>query len=282
MRAMFSLILAITFSSECNAQVSGTTYSEALRTKSANLVFVYNNVFGFTEQKPNGVEGLLVDLMDEFAEYVLEEKGIELQHKFKYTDDDFSKFMNEVRIGKGGVFGLGNVSIKEERKIDFEFSPPYLDNISLLVTHSSVPTLLNVEELTKSFSQMKGVSITNSTNDQRLKELGESYLPSLEIEYFKSGNQLLRKVVQDQNSFAVIDLNFYVEALLTRQPIKRHSVFDQKDVPFGIVMPKGSGWAPVLKEFFNSGFITSTTYSQIISENLGSSALRLIEAVKEQ
>ncbi len=279
MRYLFSLLPYILFS-PLFSQISGTTFAEASATKTGKIVFVYNEVSGFTEKKSDGAEGFLVDLMIEFERYVLKEKGINLTHEFHYTGNDFPQFMNQVRISSGGVFGLGNVSIKEERKKDFSFSPPFLGNISLLVTNGNVPLLESVQEIPTKLAGMKAYSIRATTNEERVKRIKEQYLPSLEIEYFSSTNIIIDQLLKDDSAFAIIDLNFYLEALKKRLAIKRHPVADEQDVPFGIIMPKNSDWTPILESFFSSGFIESPRYGEIVSKNLGSGALRLLDRMK--
>lgn len=264
------------------SQIVGTAFSKAQQEGTGELIFVYNEVSGFTEQKGDVAEGLLVDLMIEFEKYVKEQKGVSLSHKFVYANNDFPAFMKQVKNAKGGVFGLGNVSIKEERKGIYDFSPPFLDNMSLLVTNSKVSTLNSMDEISSSFSGMKGYSIASTTNDERIQEIKKDYLPQAEITYFNSTNEVLDGLLESERAFAIIDLNFYLEALNARMPIKRHAVGDRKDDPFGIVMPKNSDWTPVMREFFDSGFVESSRYSEIIAKNLGNSALRLLSRVKNQ
>lgn len=131
------------------------------------------------------------------------------------------------------------------------------------------------EEIKDVLDGFQSYSILNSTNDERLKLIKDQYISDLEIEYLSSGRDVLRQL-SEPNSFAILDLNFYLEGLNKRLPIKRHPVFDEIDVPFGIIMPKGSDWAPILKDFFESGFVESNRYNQIISKHLGNSGLKLI------
>lgn len=263
------------------AQLTGTSYASARQKGTGKLVFVYNEVSGFTEKKGAVAEGLLVDLMLEFEKYVEEQKGISLTHAFSYANNDFPAFMTQVRDADGGVFGLGNVSIKEGRRRTYEFSPPFLDNISLLVTNNSIATLSNMSEISQKFSGMSGYSVASTTNDERIQQIKKSYLPSAEISYFSSTNEVLNQLLKNEDAFAIIDLIFYLEALNSRMPIKRHAVGDERDDPFGIIMPKNSDWSPVMAEFFTSGFIDSSRYSEIIAKNLGNSALRLLNNVKK-
>lgn len=90
------------------SQLIGGSYYQSKQNGEGKVVFVYNEVFGFTEKKGDKVEGILVDLMSAFEEYVWANQGIKLNHEFVYLENDFSGFMNTVKQARGGVFGLGN------------------------------------------------------------------------------------------------------------------------------------------------------------------------------
>lgn len=282
MRSLICFLPLLSLISPTTCQVIGTSLVNAEKSGRGTLVYVYNEVGGFTESSDDGVDGFLIDLMSEFESYVKKEKGITLSSEFLFMDDDFPRFMKTVQQAKGGVFGLGNVSIRPERRALYDFSPPFLDNISVLITSNNVAELSSLRELPERFSGMVGYSIESTTNEERMQKIKTKYLPDLEIKYFDSTNEVLQNIVKNTKAFAVIDLNFYLGALNERLPIKRHAVGDEKDDPFGIIMPKDCDWSPLLTDFFDSGFIQSARYSEIISKNLGNSALRLLNRIKTQ
>ena len=269
---------------DIQAQLVGDSFEQAKANGKGELVYVYNGVYGFIEKGSDGeVKGLLVDLMNKFEDYVEQKEGIDLTHKYVYVEDgDFQMFMKEVNTADGGVFGLSNVSIKEERKKDYLFSPPYLDNVSLIVTNNSVETLTGYKDISVKFDGMTAFSVASSTYHQRLLDIRTSYLTDLKIVNVSSGIDVMKELSVNKEAFAVLDLNFYLEILHKKYPIKRHPVCDERDEPFGIIMPKGNDWAPLLNAFFNSGYIESTEYSQVIAKNLGNSALKLLVSVKNQ
>lgn len=268
--------------SQAYSQETAITFSKALAQKSGELILVHNEVFGFTENKSGEVKGLLVDVMIEFEVFVKEKHGINLTHRFVHTDNDFSKFLTSVEEGKGGVFGLGNISITEDRKKIFSFSPPFLENVSLLVTNKSVPNINSQTDLEVALADMTGYVVQNTTNHEGLKKLRKDLAPALQMDYFDTANEVMNKVSGDPKAIAILDLNYYLEALNRRLAIKRQAVYDQKDDPFGIIMPLISDWEPVISAFFNSGFLESVKYRQIIAKHLGSSSLGLLDSFRKR
>lgn len=93
--------------------------------------------------------------MDDFAAYVEDTYGVTISYEYKpvANTSNFQSFLDAVKASKGGVFGLGDITITKARKQTFEFAPPYFENVAILVTDISVPDL---ENLADSLPPLKG------------------------------------------------------------------------------------------------------------------------------
>jgi hypothetical protein len=89
---------------------------------------------------------------------------------------------------------------------------------------------------------------------------------------------LISELNRNDKAFAILDLTYYIQSLTARN-LKRHAIGDQSGDVLGITMPLSSDWEPILKEFFESGFISSPEYKAIISKHMGKSALRMIQGL---
>jgi len=274
-----TLVILVQLPFLLSAQLKGDTYAKARQTKSAKFYYVYDGVPGFVDKDASGeVKGLLVDIMKNFESHIRETKGISVSVEFvQVPNKDFKIFMSEVKNGAGGVFGLSNVSIKEERKKDYQFSPAYMNNVSVLISNAKTPTLTNLADLSTRFAGKKAYSVSSSTYYERLDDLRKNYFPAMEIVSLPSVNEVMTMVTENNDAFAVIDLNYYLEALKSKKSIKRHSVGDKGEDTFGVIMPLSNDWEPLIRDFFNNGFIGGTDYRLLITDNLGKGALRLIE-----
>ncbi|MEP5612307.1 MAG: transporter substrate-binding domain-containing protein [Cyclobacteriaceae bacterium] len=261
-----------------NAQLQGTSFESALATGKAEVIYVYNDVEDFAKKNTDGiVEGILVDLMAEFESYLLTNHKITLKVHFEQVKgSDFNGFLRTVKQSSQGVFGLSNTSITPKREEIYQFSKPYIDNISVLITHNSLPSLTSLADVSKSFAGMSAVSVPSSTYLDRLIKIKSNQFPNMNIELVNSGQGVIERISADKKTFAVIDLLYYLEFFKKGSPIKRHKVGDEMGDRFGILMPKDSDWKPVLDEFFVSGFMDSSRYRIIVSNHLGASATRLI------
>lgn len=260
------------------AQLQGDSYSDAIKAKSAKIYYVYDGIDGFATIDADGnMKGMLVDIMRQFERYLLEKKGISIASEyFQVQDMQLDLLFSEVARGQGGVFGLSDLSITEERKKQFQFSPPYLSNVLVTITNLNSPTLTSAEDVKLKFKGMKAYAAAPSAVHDRLVELRSNYWPDLEIVTPPTIDDAILEVLKNDNAFATVDLHYYIESLKNGYPIKRHAVLDKSDDKLGIIMSKSNDWASVLKEFFESGFMDSPEYRKTIIDNIGKEALRLI------
>ena len=147
-----------------------------------------------------------------------------------------------------------------------------------LLTNSKVPTLKNISDIGTSFQRMTAYTLSHSTYHQRLLKIQSEYFPTMEIVEANSIPPIMDQLVANDKAFAVLDLNVYIEVLQKKLPIKRHPEGDKKGDKFGIIMPKGSDWKPLIDDFLTE-FYGSSAYGKIISANLGGSALVLINSI---
>ncbi len=125
------------------AQLSGNTFAEAKVSKKANVVYTFSTTPGFIfSNGTNQFDGICVDIMKKFENYVEYNYGIVITPKYQLVANNyFSKMLTSVKTAKGGVFGLGNITITEARNKEYNFSPSFMHNVSLLVTNRAAPSL---------------------------------------------------------------------------------------------------------------------------------------------
>ncbi len=279
--AMLTLLVG---SNQVLAQYSGDKYVTTKSKKTANFTYAYVNTPGFIEKDASGkMKGLLVDVMNEFEAYVKKEMGITVTAKFVHIkDDDFKKMMDNVKASSGGVFGLSNVTITSSRKKVYSFSPPYISNISVLVSHKNVPTLNSLSGMDKAFSGKTAYTIKGGTYHERINGMKLKYYSGLKIDFRPSEIGIIDIISKDQQAISIVDFVYYLAALQDKKPIKRHAIGDSDSEEFGIVMPRSNDWAPILNKFFKGGFINGSNYRKIIANNLGSHALQLLDGIAKK
>lgn len=264
--------------------LSGDSWASAKKNKSANVVVTYTYAPKFADVVNGEQKGLCFDIMKDFVAYVKEEHGITITIQYKTLNDpkDFDLFLNTVKVSNGGVFGLGDITITNERKKAYNFTEPYFSNMAILATNNSVTTLSSIDNIGKEFAGKVAIVQNGTTHEDRMKRLKETYYPSLIIETTKGYAEANEKVIDSPNYFTYIDFSTYLDVVSNRIPLKRHEAGDQKGEDFGFIMPKSSDWASIFNEFLRAdgGFTDSVKYRKLLVDNLGSHVLKLMNAIK--
>lgn len=262
-------------------QFTGDAYAKAKAAGKGTVTFSYVETPGFVYKDASGkLTGICIDIMQDFLQYVKDHEGIQLSARYVGNGNSFKAMYEGVKHGKGGVFGLGNITITDARKKEISFSPAFIQNFAILITNKSVPTLGSMSEIPSKFAGMHAYTAKGTLNEKRVMAIKKEYLPNLKVNYVGSSPEALDKVAKDPKSFTYLDLAFYFDAIKNNVPVKRHQVGDKGSEEFGIIMPKGSDWKPIMDEFFaaNGGYRNSVSYKKILVKHLGVSAVKLLES----
>ena len=276
-----ALVLSILyFQQGLFAQTSGDSFAQALQTKQANLTYIYSEAPGFASKVNGKVQGVCVAIMDDFEFFLLDKYGIKVTSTINTAHaNNFTTYLEAVKKSNGGVFGLSNTTITSKRKTMYNFSPPYITNIAMLLTNKNVATLADMSKISETFAGKTAITIKGTTNEDFINMIKSKYYPGLKIEYINYFDQAMDKLESSENYFASMDFTYYLDAIQNNKPIKRHSAGDQAAEEFGIIMPKNSDWDKPFAEFLTEAYKSSSSYRKIIAEQLGPNALKLLDAV---
>jgi len=244
-----------------------------------SLAYVETPSFVYKDESGK-LTGICVDIMQDFVKWVNDTKKVKLTSKFVGDGSSFSGMYSKVKGSTGGVFGLGNITITEQRKKEIKFSPSFITNFAILITQSNVPTLTKLEDISKTFGSLKAYTAKGTLNEKRILELKKSYFPEMKVVTTATSPEAYQKIISDPNSFTYLDLAFYLQAVQEHKSVKRHPVGDKAAEQFGFIMPMSSDWSPLLEEFFaaNGGYTNSTKYKQILKKHLGDTGVKLLQS----
>lgn len=262
---------------------SGDTWAQAKTKGSATITVTYVETPSFVYKDESGTHtGICIDIMNDFIKWANESKKIKINAVYMGDGSNFRGMYDKVKASAGGVFGLGNITITEERKREVKFSPPFITNIAFLITQNGVTTLTKLEDLKATFGKLTAYTAKGTLNEKRINDLKKKYNPDMTIVQTGTSQEAFEKLISDSNGFAYLDLAFYLEAVSMRKPVKRHAVGDQLAEKFGFIMPMGSDWSQVLDEFFaaNGGYTNTAQYKAILRKHLGETGVKLLQTAK--
>lgn len=262
---------------------TGDSWAQVKANGKGTVSMAYVETPSFVYKDASGkLTGICVDIMADFVKWTNENKKVNLTSKFVGDGSNFRGMYDKTKASIGGVFGLGNITITDERKKEVKFSPPFITNFAILVTQNSVATLAKFEDMPTTFGKLTAYTAKGTLNEKRILELKQKYFPAMKIAYTATSQETLEKVMADPNGFAYLDLGFYLEAVNMKKSIKRHPIADKAAEQFGFVLPLNSDWYPVLEEFFNSGggYLNSAQYRKILVTHLGETGVKLLQSAK--
>jgi putative glutamine transport system substrate-binding protein len=262
----------------------GDSWAQTKQVGQGTIALAYVETPSFVYKDSGGkLTGICIDIMQDFVKWVNDSKKVKLQSKFVGDGSSFRGMYDKVKVSTGGVFGLGNITILEERKKEVKFSPPFITNFAILITQGDIPTLAKIEDLPTTFGSLTAYTAKGTLNEKRILDLKKKYFPDMKVVTTSTSQETLEKVFSDPKGFAYLDLAFYLEAAQMRKYVKRHPVGDQSAEQFGFAMPINSDWGPLLDEFFkaNGGYTATSRYREILTKHLGETGVKLLQSAKK-
>lgn len=257
---------------------AGDAWDEVRQQGQGTLKALYVPAEGFAYVDEQGrLTGVTVELVREFARFVEQQHGVELDIEF-IEETDWSRFYETVKQAGDGVIGMGNVTITAERRRELDFSPPYMTNIASLITHDQAPELERLEELGETLQGRDALAFEGTLHEERLRELTRAFYPQAELHMAGSNDEIIDRVSEQDRYFAYIDLYNYWRAVDSGAPLRRHEAADEAAEQFAYILPLRNSWVPVLEAFFehDGGLTESDRYEQIMQQHLGRELAELL------
>ncbi len=251
--------------------VSTTTRDQAEEGGVARFVYFFVPSSGFAYRDGEGrLTGVTVELLRDFARHVSRTQGLDVEVQW-VEEPLWADFYGYVRDSQGAAFGIGNVTITEARDEELDFSPPYLRNIAVLVTHESVPELGSMNDIGSAFTGLTALRYPGTLHEARLLEIRDTLFPEMTFRPVASNDELVGSLTADEGVFGYIDIYNYWRAREAGRPLRRHPVGDDAAETFGVILPNRSDWTPVIRSFFEAdgGYTNSARYLELLRSHLG-------------
>ncbi len=249
---------------------------------SGQVVVVYFPSAGWSYEDAGGrLTGAAVEILRDFFRWVEAREEVELTVTWA-ADDDWARLYRRVRNGSNGVFGIGNVTITQERRGEVDFSPPYLNNVAVLITHEEVPELPVMEAAPEYFEGFTAYPYRGTLHEERVNRLRELRIPDFRVIPAESNDEILEVISQAPGRLAWIDVYAYWRGVERGLPLRRHPAGDDASETFGVILPRGSDWTPLIEAFFEEreGYRNTPRYRELLEVHLGEGVARLLEEAR--
>lgn len=247
-----------------------------------DIVLKYVASDGFAYNDEHGeLTGVTTDIFRDFVSWVERTHEVSLTVNYQ-AYQSWSDFYASVRDADSGTFGMGNVTITQARWQELDFSPAYMTNIAVLITHDDTAELQQLTDMATHFSHLDGLGFAGTLHETRLRTFSEQYYQDMTIHLAQANNEIIDRVAAQDRYFAYVDVYNFWRAQEGGAALRQHRVGDEPSEQFGYIMPDQSDWEPVIRAFFEAdgGYLESEAYRQIMATHLGRGLADLLDEAR--
>jgi signal transduction histidine kinase len=256
------------------------TWEEAKESGRAELTAYWYTSQPFIYENANGLTGIEYEIIELFRQYIYDTYGVKVDVKWIQPESFKSAFDLIALNNSSGMFAASAFSITEDRMEKVDFTEPYLSDISVLISNSTVPVVRSIEEFDSVFQNLTAITIEGTTYENDLKEINDSRRLDFKILYIPSIENVLDKVEGLEGSFGFIDLPIYLKEFKdnTTVGVKRQNFFTIKRKGLAFPLPKNSDWKEPFDEFLQSRAFKDEVV-KIISKYLDYEVYSFVESI---
>lgn len=254
-----------------------SSWSEILLNKKGKIAFYWYPSHPFIFLENNEIVGIEYEIASSFVDFLESEYKIELDVNW-IKANNFNDVIHKITDYNGGVFGCSSISYTPERAKSVNFMPPYMPDISVIVSSANVPLAHTKKKYYQIFDTLSAIAIKNTTFDGLLKEMRDNHPIEYDISYINDKDDIIETLERTQNMFGYIDLPSFLIAMNKNTIVKRQFFYPVKLEGLSLVYPLNSDWERPIEKYFNSSsFIT--IQNKILSKYLGEDVNELMNTI---
>lgn len=230
----------------------------------------------YKDAASGAMKGLCVDILDDFTKFVQEKYGKKVTINYAASIPVFPNFL-EAAQNNQNVMGITNVTITEERKKVMKFTPAFMTNPVVMLTHKDAPAIRAVNEINTVLKDYTGKAINGSSQAKLLDRIKKENAPALKVGYANSGADIIKELSGGAKSFALIELTEFIDATRKQLPIKRQNLSFGDADKMGFIMGQKTDWDEAWNEFLTPDYKMSVRYRKIVVDNLGATFLSALK-----
>ena len=254
----------------------GESWAAIKAAGAGTLTVVYYEQPGLIYSEAGKIKGACVDILNDFVAYVQTRYGKKITLNYAGKEPVFTQFLKVVQ-GTKDILGVTNVTVTDERKKILKFTPSFLSNPVVLLTHKNAPSIAGASDISEKLNGYSAEVIGGSTHLKHIEKIKKDYMPGLVITYGSNGPDILKKISTNPKLFTILDFTEYVDATRKNLPVKRQNVNFGEAEELAFVMSKQSDWDVLWNEFLTPDYRRSVKYRKMIADNLGTTFLSILK-----
>lgn len=255
--------------------MSSNSFQDILDKGSGQVKVYYYPIEPFIYKDEIGnLLGIEKEMMDSYLRFVEKKYSVKLFVEWEKvpTFDSVFEYVNKSEIP---AFGISVISRTENRAKLVGFSYSYMPDVSVFITHLSVPFLKDGEALKTHIDGFEAATISSTTYKDDLDKLSEQFDLNLNYVDVPNDEDIIRLVSRNKEMVGFVGLPFYVIEIGKGNPVKRHGKFQVKRDGYRFIYQLGEGWEKSVKNYFES-YLYRAEADKIIRTYLGNDYSELI------
>jgi hypothetical protein len=241
------------------------------------LAVVYYPQHGLIINENGKMKGLCVDLLNDFVQYVQTKHGKKITIDYQGEEKVFEEFLRVTKTTPN-LLGVSSVTVTDERKKIMKFTPPFIFNQIVLITHKDAPTVDDVKNIATVLKGYSAKVMGGSVFLKYIEQIKKENMPSLSITTGSNSDDIINEVCTNPKLLSLIDLTQYIDASRKKLPIKmQQNVKIGPDQERAFSMSKQSDWDEIWNEFLTPEYRKSEKYRQFVVSNLGATYFRVFK-----
>lgn len=256
---------------------SGDSWAK-VKAGGGTLTIIYYEQPGliYKDEATGKMKGVCADILDDFAKFVQDKYGKKLTINYAGQEQVFPTFLSITQTTPN-IMGVTNVTITDERKKILKFTPSFMSNPVVMLTHKDAPSISSTTEIGTVLKEYGAKVITGSTHVKVIERIKKENSPSLKVTYANSGGEILKELSTGPKFFTVLDFTEYIDATRKQLPIKRQSINFGAAEELAFIMAKQTDWDQPWNEFLTVEYRKGVRYRKIIVDNLGANFLGILK-----
>lgn len=275
-KVILAALLGFCFSQVVAQRSEGDSWTKVKSSGSGTLAVLYYEQAGLIQDVNGKPQGLCVNILNDFVAFVQKKYGKNVTIQYVGKEPVFTKFLATTEKSPN-VLGVTNVTITDERKKVLKFTPPFISNPVVLLTHKDAPAISSFAEISKKLDGYSAEIIAGSTHVKFINKIKKENWPNLNITWGPSGQEILKKVVTNPKLFTILDFTEFVDANRKRMPVKKQNVDFGDPEQLAFAMAKQNDWEEPWKAFMTDEYRKSPQYRKYVSDNLGMAFLSVLK-----
>jgi hypothetical protein len=255
----------------------GDSWATVKSKGSGKLAVIYYPQHGLIVNNGGKMEGLCVDLLNDFIQYVQTKHGKKITIDYQGEEKVFEEFLKITKT-TSNLLGVSSVTVTEERKKIMKFTPPFLFNQIVLITHKDAPTIDDIKNIGTVLKGYSAKVMGGSVFLKFIEQIKKENMPSLPVSIGSNSDDIINEVCANPKLFSLIDLTQYIDASRKKLPIRmQQNVKIGPDQERAFSMSKQSDWDEIWNEFLTPEYRKSEKYRQFVVANLGATYFRVFK-----